>query len=82
MKTFQHKKEMTCRGLSTNLRKGRGEEMPAPHSQDGIHGAKAALKLHAEVVAVQVNQQQHEQGEINEKPHHKAAFFTFIFNMI
>jgi hypothetical protein len=40
---------------------------------------KNASKLQAEIVPVQVDQQDHKKGKVDEEPHQKPAFFAFIF---
>ena len=39
-------------------------------------------ELQVQVVAVEVYQQGDEHHEVNDEPHHKAAFFAFIFYMV
>ena len=39
-------------------------------------------KLQAQIVAVQINEKADEHDEVDDKPHHKAALFAFIFYMV
>ena len=41
-----------------------------------------SLKLQLVVVFVQVNHQYDEKHEVDDEPHHKTTFLTFIFNMV
>jgi hypothetical protein len=39
-------------------------------------------KFRAQIIAIQINKQADEHDEVDDKPHHKAAFFAFIFYMV